>query len=189
MSNFMEKSEGYLHLARSLPDRFFVVDGLGEADDIEILIWNEIHSRFFGRLRVVHWDQDRNPNLALLKRFSEGRLHHGLIFQGDPIDSVRDRAFELLKVILNMQEGSKEHPDLFHLRPSGKMRIITVEKTRSMISDLYRTSNQGGAKVAVIHEADRMRKEAANALKTSEEPLRYLPDASYKTDQTRCFRR
>lgn len=39
--------EGYLHLARSLPDRFFVVDGLGEADDIEILIWNEIHSRFF----------------------------------------------------------------------------------------------------------------------------------------------
>lgn len=39
--------EGYLHLARSLPDRFFVVDGLGDADDIEILIWNEIHSRFF----------------------------------------------------------------------------------------------------------------------------------------------
>lgn len=39
--------EGYLHLAKSLPDRFFVVDGLGEVDDIEILIWNEIHSRFF----------------------------------------------------------------------------------------------------------------------------------------------
>ena len=28
--------EGYLHLAKSLPDRFFVVDGLGEPDDIEI---------------------------------------------------------------------------------------------------------------------------------------------------------
>jgi hypothetical protein len=24
-----------------------VVDGLGEPDDIEIMIWNEIHSRFF----------------------------------------------------------------------------------------------------------------------------------------------
>jgi hypothetical protein len=23
------------------------VDGLGEPDDIEIMIWNEIHSRFF----------------------------------------------------------------------------------------------------------------------------------------------
>ena len=39
--------EGYLHLARSLPDRFFVVDGLGEPEEIEVLIWNEIHTRFF----------------------------------------------------------------------------------------------------------------------------------------------
>ena len=39
--------EGYLHLARNLPDRFFVVDGEGEPEEIEILIWNEIHSRFF----------------------------------------------------------------------------------------------------------------------------------------------
>tara|TARA_B100000405_G_C16648941_1_gene397733 strand:- start:381 stop:1031 length:651 start_codon:yes stop_codon:yes gene_type:complete len=39
--------EGYLHLAQSLPDRFFVVDGLAEPDEVEISIWNEIHSRFF----------------------------------------------------------------------------------------------------------------------------------------------
>jgi dTMP kinase len=39
--------EGYLHLARSLPERFFVVDGLGEPEEIEIEIWNEIHARFF----------------------------------------------------------------------------------------------------------------------------------------------
>ena len=39
--------DGYLHLAKNLPERFFVVDGLGEPDEIEILIWNEIHSRFF----------------------------------------------------------------------------------------------------------------------------------------------
>lgn len=144
----------------------------------------------------MYRDQDRNPNLALLNRFSEGRLHHGLIFQGDPIDSVRDQCFELLKVVLNMQEGSKEHPDLFHLRPSGKMRIISVEKTRAMISDLYRTSNQGGAKVAVIHEADRMRKEAANAfLKTLEEPppdtflmlLTTRPNSMLPTIKSRCL--
>lgn len=70
-----------------------------------------------------------------------------------------------------MKEDANEHPDLFHLRPSGKARIITVEKTRSLIDGLYRTGHQSNKKVAIIHEADRMRKEAANAfLKTLEEP-------------------
>ena len=39
--------EGYLHLARSLPKRFFVVDGERDPDGIEIDIWNEIHARFY----------------------------------------------------------------------------------------------------------------------------------------------
>ena len=77
----------------------------------------------------------------------------------------------LYRKILNMKEDANEHPDLFHLRPSGKARIITVEKTRSLIDGLYRTGHQSNKKVAIIHEADRMRKEAANAfLKTLEEP-------------------
>ena len=41
--------DGYLALARSLPDRFFVVDGAGDEDDIELEIWNEIHARFFSQ--------------------------------------------------------------------------------------------------------------------------------------------
>ena len=56
-------------------------------------------------------------------------------------------------------------------RPTGKARIITVEKTRELLVDLYRSGHQGSKKVAIIYEADRMRKEAANAfLKTLEEP-------------------
>jgi dTMP kinase len=39
--------EGYLHLARSLPERFFVMDGERDPDDIELDIWNEMHARFF----------------------------------------------------------------------------------------------------------------------------------------------
>ena len=55
--------------------------------------------------------------------------------------------------------------------PTGKARIITVEKTRNLLNDLYRTGHQGSKKVAIIYEVDRMRKEAANAfLKTLEEP-------------------
>jgi len=41
--------DGYLALARSLPDRFFVVDGAGDEDAIELDIWNEIHARFFSQ--------------------------------------------------------------------------------------------------------------------------------------------
>jgi sugar/nucleoside kinase (ribokinase family) len=116
---------------------------------------------------------------TLAQRFSKNLLHHGLIFQGDPIDSVESQAFKLSRFILGMTESAWEHPDLFHLRPSGKMRIISVEKTRALISDLSRTSNQGGAKIALIHDADRMRKGAANAfLKTLEEP----PPGTYSKD-------
>ena len=54
---------------------------------------------------------------------------------------------------------------------TGKSRIITVEKPRALMNNLYRSGNQSNYKVAIIHEADRMRKEAANAfLKTLEEP-------------------
>ena len=63
---------------------------------------------------------------------------------------------------------------MFHLRPTGKARIITVEKTQwDLLNNLYRTGHQGSKKVAIIHEVDRMRKESSNAfLKTLEEPPR-----------------
>jgi len=107
----------------------------------------------------------------LITEFGSDSLHHALIFQGDNIQSVEHQAVLLIRSILEMSEDQFEHPDLFHLRPSGKMRIISADNTRALISELNRSSNQGGCKVALIHEADRMRKEAANAfLKTLEEP-------------------
>ena len=39
--------EGYLILARSLPDRFLVVDGSNMPNEIEDEIWQEVHARFF----------------------------------------------------------------------------------------------------------------------------------------------
>ena len=113
-----------------------------------------------------------NKKTEILKtEFSSDSLHHALIFQGDNIQSVEHQAVLLVRAILGMNDEQFEHPDLFHLRPSGKMRIITADNTRALISELNRSSNQGGCKVALIHEADRMRKEAANAfLKTLEEP-------------------
>ena len=133
---------------------------------------------------------------TLTQRYSNALLHHALIFEGDPIESIEHHAMNLTRFILEMSDANCEHPDLFHLRHSGKMRIISVEKTRSLISDLSRTSNQGGAKIALIHEADRMKKQASNAfLKTLEEPppgtylflLTTRPNSMLSTITSRCL--
>ena len=112
-----------------------------------------------------------DPIVALNKRLHEGALHHGILLLGKSVPSAENAALLLAQELLSLDQETGMHPDLFHLRPTGKARIITVEKTRELISIINRTSNQGGCKVAIIHEADRMRKEAANAfLKTLEEP-------------------
>ena len=111
-------------------------------------------------------------------------------------DQLVKSSLDLIRDILRIPSEKNEHPDLFHLRPTGKARIIPVDKTRELISVLNRTSNQGGAKVALIHEADRMRKEAANAfLKTLEEPppqtylilLTTRPYSLLPTIRSRCL--
>ncbi len=47
VSFYAKVREGYLILARSLPDRFLVVDGTKMPNEIEEEIWQEIHARFF----------------------------------------------------------------------------------------------------------------------------------------------
>ena len=137
-----------------------------------------------------------DPTESLRARYSEGKLHHALLLLGNSVTLTEKSGLLLARHILGFPESTDEHPDLFHLRPSGKARIITVEKTRALISDLNRSSNQGGSKVAIIHEADRMRKEAANAfLKTLEEPplgtylllLSTRPYSLLATIRSRCL--
>ena len=108
---------------------------------------------------------------SLTQRFRSDSLHHGLLFRGNNLLFLEKTAQLLTREILNIEKDSSGHADLFHLRPTGKARIITVEKTRELLNNLYRSGHQGSKKVAIIHEVDRMRKEAANAfLKTLEEP-------------------
>ena len=137
-----------------------------------------------------------NPVSSLQKRFKEGCLHHGILFLGNSIQQIEESALQLVKNILSLRDNQTEHPDLFHLRPAGKARIIAVDKTRELIATLNRTSSQGGSKVAIVHEADRMRKEAANAfLKTLEEPppqtylflLSEKPYSLLATIRSRCL--
>tara|TARA_B100001094_G_scaffold310972_1_gene346155 strand:- start:1407 stop:2336 length:930 start_codon:yes stop_codon:yes gene_type:complete len=133
---------------------------------------------------------------ALEGDLASGRLHHALLFQGKNLLALEKGAIHLARKILGESEEIKEHPDLFHLRPSGKARLITVESTRGLISNLNRSASQGTNKVALIHEVDRMRREAANAfLKTLEEPpqgtfilmLTTRPYSLLPTIRSRCL--
>ena len=76
-----------------------------------------------------------NPTECLKAQSAAGSLHHGLLFLGQRLQSVERQAMELTRSILGIPQEQNLHPDLFHLRPSGKARIITVEKTRELIGN------------------------------------------------------
>ncbi|MBE6413788.1 MAG: hypothetical protein E7035_04455 [Verrucomicrobiaceae bacterium] len=121
----------------------------------------------------------------LEKALNANHLHHAILLYGKstiPLENVaREMASKLLK------KSCHNHPDLFELRPEGKMRQIKIGKIegepeqntmRKLLIDLRKTSALGEHKVAIIYEADRMNIHTANAfLKTLEEP----------TDKTTIF--
>lgn len=128
--------------------------------------------------------------------FSAGRLHHAILMRGKNLDSLERSALRITRLVLSMPESAEEHPDLFHLRPTGKTRRIEVGATRSLIANLHRSASQGAHKIALVHEADRMKKEASNAfLKTLEEPpsgtfillLTTRPYSLLSTIRSRCL--
>lgn len=74
-----------------------------------------------------------------------------------------------------LQIQKREHPDVEWVRPESKSRIITIAQIRSVLEGIHLKSREGGYKVRIIANADRMNAQAANAfLKTLEEP----PDLS-----------
>ncbi|RYV01293.1 DNA polymerase III subunit delta' [Shewanella sp. OPT22] len=63
------------------------------------------------------------------------------------------------------------HPDLHIIKPDGQQ--IKVDQIRQLCRALANTSQQGGKRIAVIYECEKMNVAAANALlKTLEEPGR-----------------
>ena len=120
---------------------------------------------------------------VLTQSIKDHKLGHAILLESG--DSVfLSAAVESLAAQLLETDSLHTHPDFFTLRPSGRSRFIRIglkdERTRGswpdntmrrLIEDLQKTANQGGHKVAIVYEAERMNKEAANAfLKTLEEP-------------------
>lgn len=114
---------------------------------------------------------------VLERSLAQNRLGHGILLHGESLPSLEMIVRAIAAHLLETDRDPFEHPDCFILRPSGKARLIKVGKTedsntmRKLVTDIAKSSNQGGRKVGIVIDADRMNPASANAfLKTLEEP-------------------
>ena len=120
------------------------------------------------------------PAIAVIEQaITRQRLSHSLLLHGDDLDTLVAVAQGIADRLLNGEPGNRaaatfpvdQHPDSFALRPAGKMRQISADATRALITQLQVTPAVAARKVAILHEVDRMHLTAANVfLKTLEEP-------------------
>lgn len=161
----------------------------------------------------------QEQGVALLQRSLERqRLAHGWLFTGEAMAELEALARTLAKTLLceRPRRGStgaaidccdacpacrrveeEAHADVRWVRPESKTRIITIAQVRELMREVQLKPAEGGFKVAVMVEADRMTLEAANAfLKTLEEPpprsvlvlLSSEPQRLPETIVSRCLR-
>lgn len=126
--------------------------------------------------------------------WDSGRLAHAYLLTG-PAGAGKEWLVERLSALVLDGEPSS-HPDFHSVAPESKSRRIVIEQMRTMEHALQMKPLIGRTKVAVIHDADRLQPQAANAfLKTLEEPppgchiflLSTLPDAILETILSRCI--
>ncbi len=146
---------------------------------------------------------EENAIKVLENAMASNRLHHAILLYGKALTSLESVAKHIATKLL--QKSCINHPDLFELRPEGKMRQIKIGSSegeaepntmRRLLKNLRQTSALGVHKVAIIYEADRMNIVTANAfLKTLEEPsenttiflLSARPNDLLDTIRSRCI--
>ena len=136
------------------------------------------------------------PVEVLERSLEKNRLAHAILLHSNSLTALSEVAFVIARSLLSLSSQTKDHPDLFALRPTGRGRQIKIEDTRRLIRSIQHSPNQANHKVAIIYEADRMNTAAANAfLKTLEEPpadttvllLSTKPYSLLATIRSRCF--
>lgn len=130
--------------------------------------------------------KDQEVAVKLLRGIlQQGRLPNGLLFWGPEGVGKALTAFEFTKAV-NCREGREDacdaclscrkiahgnHGDVIRISPAGKMRIIKVEVIEYINEMVAFRPYEGGRRVVIIEEADRMHEAAQNHfLKTLEEP-------------------
>jgi len=121
---------------------------------------------------------------VLERSLAQNRLGHGILLHGESPDYLEKVIRAMASTLLKTERDPYEHPDCFILRPTGKARMIRIgsesdrvggewpqNSMRRLVIDIQKTANQGGRKVGIVFEADRMNVQSTNAfLKTLEEP-------------------
>ena len=121
---------------------------------------------------------------VLERSLAHNRLGHGILLHGESLAFLEEIVRAISSVLLETNRDPYEHPDCFILRPAGKARMIKIgsdseriagewprNSMRRLVIDVQKSSNQGGRKVGIVFDADRMNTASANAfLKTLEEP-------------------
>lgn len=114
-------------------------------------------------------ERSRRNADALLAAARARRLPHAVLLHGANLGVLTAAARELAEIHLGASLG-QGHLDLLELRPTGKSRVIQIDSAREAVR-FANLSSHSGRKAILIHEADRLKEEAANAfLKTLEEP-------------------
>jgi len=124
------------------------------------------------------------PAVAVIEQaIARQRLSHSMLLQGEDLNVLTQVALAIADRLLNPPGAAgnfppESHPDCFHLRPTGRARMIRIgddarspATMREFIARLTVSPSVALRKVGIVHEADRMNTESANAfLKTLEEP-------------------
>src|SRR5437762_4955596 len=119
------------------------------------------------------------PAISVIEQaIARQRLSHSLLLHGDDLDTLLAVAHAIADRLLNGEPNKRatatfpidQHPDCFQLRPSGKARFIRIGESasdpgtmREFIRKISVSAAVAARKVGLVHEADRMNVQTANA--------------------------
>ena len=106
---------------------------------------------------------------VLFDAVAENRLPHAILFYGGSTAALERLVCALASEILG--RPAERCIDFHTVRPANKSRTISIDNMLALVREIQQSPSFGERKVAVVHDAERMGKDAANAfLKTLEEP-------------------
>lgn len=120
----------------------------------------------------------------LITLHQSNRLPHGIVWASENTDELttfisfllcqdtnkKTRACEQCKACV-LRRSEAGHPDLYWIKPEGKLNIIKIDQVRELITSLSNSAQQGGYKITVFEQADNLNIASQNALlKSLEEP-------------------
>jgi DNA polymerase III subunit delta' len=140
--------------------------------------------------------------ISLIRQAHEnGRLAHAFIISGPEMADLHQVAVQAA-CLINGWTRAESLDDLrsrgaMVLEPESKIRRIKIDPVREVIRSVQFSTSDGGKKIIILSEADRLTPEATNAfLKTLEEPppdtlillLTRAPEQLLDTVRSRCVR-